>query len=178
MTRTVEPSPTHALLHTLTGDLPGLRELVRDADHVDVKTVEGDLTLREFLHGLVSWDPGWMRFLYRIRAGFVRLLGMRQRGIPSAPDIRPEDVSFTPGDKLSFFTVIDAEEDRYHVSGVAESHLTACLAVVAEPGRFHVVTIVKYHRWTGPVYFTVIRPFHHLVVRGMARAAVRAARSS
>ncbi len=162
----------------LTTDLPGLRALARDADHIDVKTVEGTLTLREFLHGLLSWQPGWVRSLYRVRAGFVRLLGMRQRGVPSASGVRPEDISFTPGDSASFFTVTDAEEDRYFVAGTTESHLTAYLAVVAEPGRFHVATIVKYHRWTGPVYFNVIRPFHHLVVRGMARAAVRGARPS
>ena len=174
MTRTGRPSP----IHVLTGDLPRLRALAEGADHVDVKTVEGELTLREFLHGFISWEPGWVRSLYRVRALFVRLLGMRQDGMPSASKIRPEDVSFTPGDRLSFFTVTDAEEDRYFVASAAESHLTAYLAVVAEPGRFHVVTIVRYHRWTGPVYFNVIRPFHHLVVRGMARAAVREARPS
>jgi hypothetical protein len=37
--------------------------------------------------------------------------------------------------------------------------------------RFHVVTIVHYRRWTGPVYFNVIRPFHHLVVYQMAKSA-------
>jgi hypothetical protein len=61
--------------------------------------------------------------------------------------------------------------------------LTGYLAVVAEPlahgrTRFHNITVVKYHRWTGPLYFKVIRPFHHLVVRSMvtgygARTAYR-----
>ncbi|WP_449062030.1 DUF2867 domain-containing protein [Planomonospora algeriensis] len=151
---------------------PELRALTRDADHVDVKTVEGDVTLREFLAGLISYEPGWMRFLYRVRAGFVRLLGMRQGELPSAAGVRPEDVPFTSGEKLAFFTVTEAEEGRYFVAGTTESHLSAWIAVVAEPGRFHVVTVVKYHRWTGPVYFNVIRPFHHLVVAGMARAGV------
>ncbi|GAA2844467.1 DUF2867 domain-containing protein [Streptosporangium fragile] len=155
-----------------TVELPQLRALTQGADHVDVKTVRGDLTLGEFLAGLVGWEPGWIRFLYRVRGVFVRLLGMRQKDMPSAAGIRPEDISFTPGDKLAFFTVVEGEEDRYLVAGATESHLTAYLAVVAEPGRFHVVTIVKYHRWTGPVYFNVIRPFHHLVVLSMARAAV------
>jgi hypothetical protein len=153
-----------------TAEWPELRALTEDADHVDVKTVEGDVTLREFLAGFISYEPGWLRFLYRVRAGFVRLLGMRQGELPSAGDVRPEDVPFTPGEKLAFFTVTEAEEERYFVAGAAESHLTAWVAVVAEPGRFHVVTVVKYHRWTGPVYFNVIRPFHHLVVAGMARA--------
>ncbi|GIH93074.1 DUF2867 domain-containing protein [Planobispora siamensis] len=153
--------------------IPRLRALTEDADHVDVKTVEGDVSLREFLAGFISYEPGWMRLLYRIRAGFVRLLGMRQGELPSARGTRPEEIPFTPGGKLAFFTVTEAEEDRYFVAGATESHLTAWLAVVAEPGRFRVVTIVKYHRWTGPVYFNVIRPFHHLVVTRMARAGAR-----
>jgi hypothetical protein len=159
-------------------ELPWLRALTDGADHVDVRTVEGNLPLREFLYGFASWEPGWLRLLYRIRAGFVRLLGMRQEGMPSFAIPRPEDISFTPGDAFSFFTVVDAEEDGHFVAGATESHLTAHVAVVAEPGRFHVVTIVKYRRWTGPVYFNVIRPFHHLVVRGMARAGVREASPS
>jgi hypothetical protein len=39
--------------------------------------------------------------------------------------------------------------------------------------RFHVATVVNYCHWTGPVYFSVVRPFHHLVVRQMMRAAAR-----
>ncbi|MBG0814446.1 DUF2867 domain-containing protein [Planomonospora sp. ID82291] len=151
---------------------PELRALTEDADHVDVKTVEGEVALREFLAGFISYEPGWIRLLYRVRAGFVRLLGMRQDEQPSTAGTRPEDIPFTPGEKLAFFTVAEAEEERYFVAGATESHLTAWVAVVAEPGRFHVVTVVKYHRWTGPVYFNVIRPFHHLVVAGMARAGV------
>ena len=36
------------------------------------------------------------------------------------------------------------------------------------------LTVVHYKHWTGPVYFNVIRPFHHLVVRQMARAGTKA----
>ncbi|MBC7815075.1 MAG: DUF2867 domain-containing protein, partial [Burkholderiales bacterium] len=60
-----------------------------------------------------------------------------------------------------------------------DSHLSAMLGVAVEPlsgdqKRFHVVTVVYYHNWAGPLYFNVIRPFHHLVVSSMARAGVRA----
>ncbi|MCP5103876.1 MAG: DUF2867 domain-containing protein, partial [bacterium] len=37
----------------------------------------------------------------------------------------------------------------------------------------HVVTIVHYKHWTGPVYFNLIRPFHHLVIRRMMKAALK-----
>ena len=157
-------------------DLPQLRKLVAEADHMDVKVVTGNVSLLQFVAGMFSYYPVWLKNLYRIRWGFVRLLGMKQKGIPAAVTMRPEDVPMTPGEKATFFTVKLAEAERYWVAEAAESHLTAYLGVVMEPlpagNRFHVLTIVHYHKWTGPVYFNVIRPFHHLVVRKMAKAGV------
>jgi hypothetical protein len=90
--------------------------------------------------------------------------------------MQPKDISFVAEEPAAFFSVKMAKEDRYWFAGISESHLTAHLGVVMEPGqpnRFHVLTIVHYNRWTGPVYFNVIRPFHHLVVGQMMKAGVR-----
>ncbi len=86
------------------------------------------------------------------------------------------------GAKVWFFTVVGAAEERYIVLEAADTHLSGYLAVVAEPlaqgrTRFHNITIVKYHRWTGPLYFNVIRPFHHLVVSSMVNAGARGQRT-
>jgi len=154
-----------------------LRPLFEGADHLDVKTVEGTVSLREFVAGMLSYAPGWIRLLYHIRGGFVRVLGLRQSGIPAAPRLRPAMVPMTPGGTASFFTVRMAQEDAYWVAGATDQHLDATLGVVVEPlgatqRRFHVITVVHYKNWAGPVYFNVIRPFHHLVVGAMARAGV------
>ncbi|NOK11629.1 DUF6463 family protein [Corallococcus exercitus] len=158
-----------------------LRPFAHGADHVDVKTVESEATLREFLAALLSYQPAWMTALYGVRAVFVRLLGMRQHGVPRPQHLRPEDIPMTPGGAALFFTVRHAEEDHVWVVSATDQHLDATLAVVMEPApgggprrRFHVVTLVHYRNWAGPVYFNVIRPFHHLVVGGMARRAARA----
>ena len=155
-------------------EIPDLTALLTDANHVDMKVVEGNCSLRQFVAGMFSYYPGWIKNLYRIRWGFVRLLGMKQEGIPQPLQMQPEDVAMTPGEKSAFFTVALAEDGRYWVAGAAESHLTAYLGVVVEPlpdrNRFYVLTIVHYHNWTGPLYFNVIRPFHHLVVSKMANA--------
>ena len=157
-------------------NIPSLVDLLSAADHVDVKSVMGDCNLREFIAGMFSYYPGWMKNLYRIRWGFVRLLGMKQEGIPQSSHMRmkPESVPMEPGAKATFFTVEMAEDGRFWVASATESHLTAYLGVVVEPlaqgNRFHVLTIVNYHNWTGPVYFNVIRPFHHIVVGQMAKA--------
>lgn len=159
--------------------IPEIAPLLEGADHVDIKVVEGAVTLRQFVAALFAYQPGWITLLYRVRAVFVRLLGMRQKGVPRPMKMRPEDVPMTPGDPAAFFTVVAAQEDRYLFAEATEQHLTAKLGVVVEPlnherRRFYVVTVVHYHKWTGPVYFNFIRPFHHIVVRQMARAGARA----
>ena len=161
-----------------TIDAPELNPLLTGADHVDVRSTESDVTLREFVSGAIGWQPGWMRVLHRARTVFARLLCLRDPDLPAGPRLRPEEIPLTPGGKVWFFTVVGAAEYRYIALEMTDTHLTAYLAIVAEPtviglNRFHAVTIVKYHRWTGPLYFNVIRPFHHLVVRSIVNAGAR-----
>ena len=157
---------------------PELNPMLTGADHVDVKITKANMTLREFVSGALGWQPGWMRMLFRARVVFARLLRLREPEMPTDPRLRPEEIPFSPGGKVWFFNVVGAAEDRYIVFEATDTHLTGYLAVVAEPlahgrTRFHNITIVKYHRWTGPLYFNVIRPFHHLVVRSMVNAGAR-----
>jgi hypothetical protein len=156
---------------------PQLETAVKDADHVDVKIVEGDVTLRQFVANMFNYQPAWLTFLYGVRAVFVRFLGMKQEGVPQSLHIHPEDVPMTSGEKLAFFSVKYAREDEYILVEIKDQHLDAALGVVVEPlqnghNRFKVITIVHYNNWAGPVYFNVIRPFHYVVVGSMARAGV------
>jgi hypothetical protein len=156
---------------------PELLPLFEKADHMDVKTVTGRKTLREFLSGGFSYQPGWVTFLYGVRGVFVRFLGMKQGGIPRMKRIPPEQIPMQAGQHVAFFKVTKAKVDSYWWSEVDDTHLKAGILVVEEQlengqKRFNLITLVYYHKWTGPVYFNVIRPFHHLVVNGMARAGV------
>jgi Protein of unknown function (DUF2867) len=158
--------------------MPALAPLLKNADHVDVKTVIGTIDMRTFLANMLSYQPDWMRLLYHIRAGFVPLLGIHQKGIPTLSPLLPEEVPMQEGQKALFFKVRMVEEEHYWIAGVDDKHLEAFLGVVIEQlpdtslRRFHVLTIVHYHNWTGPVYFQAIQPFHHLVVGNMAKAGV------
>ncbi len=113
--------------------------------------------------------------LYRIRKLLVNMLGLVKHEEPEElPNLKPEDVSFMPGENVTFFIVRCTMENLYWVSETPEdTHLQAYFGVVIEPtgnsrNRFHVFTTVFYKHWTGPVYFNLIRPFHHLVVSRMA----------
>jgi hypothetical protein len=149
------------------------------ADHFDIKTIEGGVGLRAFVAGMLSCHPWWVLALYRLRGLLVTALGLVDHEIPGAlAPIAPEDLAFSPGETAAFFTVIDAAEDRFWVAKTPpDNHLSACFGVIRERSRGHrarysVFTSVTYIHWTGPVYFNLIRPFHHLVVRRMMRAGV------
>ena len=153
----------------------------RDVDYIDVKSIKGKTNLRRFIAAMLSYYPWWIVLLYRIREVLVHILGLVKHEKPEAlPVLRPEMISFTPGDKVTFFIVSKAKEDRYWVSETPDDkHLAAYLGVVCEKlddnlTKFHVFTTIKYRHWTGPVYFNLIRPFHHLVVSRMMKAGIAA----
>lgn len=157
-----------------------LKPLLDTADHTDVKVAEGHADMREFIAAMLNYHPWWISILFRIRAVLVRILGLVKHSIPGkVTPLRPEDVPLTPGETAAFFIVRFAGEHSYWVAETPpDKHLGAYIAVVVEPlkenvNRFFVITIVFYKHWTGPVYFNLIRPFHHLVIRRMMRAALK-----
>jgi len=157
--------------------IPAVQAILQENDHYDCKTIEGEVSLREFIAGMLSYHPSWVKFLYGIRWGFVRLLGMKQENMPSMPQQRPEDINFESGKPAAFFTIEQAEENHFWIASAKEKHLDAYIVVAVEPisetmNRFHVATIVHYNDWSGPVYFNVIRPFHHIVVSSMMKAGI------
>ncbi|MCU0539931.1 MAG: DUF2867 domain-containing protein, partial [Desulfobacterales bacterium] len=155
-----------------------LRVLLEEADYVGVRTVEGEVTLQEFLAGMFSYRPGLIRFLYRVRSGLVRLLGIRQQPLPEMDDWIPKEIPMLACGNVWFFSVSLAREDRYWIGCCPEeSHLTAYMGVVVEPrerprNRFHFVTIVRYKHWTGRLYFLLIRPFNRFFVNRLAEAGL------
>jgi hypothetical protein len=153
-----------------------LEAYVENADVTDVKVFAGNPTLRQFIASMLSYYPWWIIGLYRIRKVLAAILGLvEHRGPGTLPNLQPADVSFTPGEKAAFFIVRCAQEELFWISETPEDkHLRAYFGVVKEPisdscNRFYVVTTVYYKHWTGPIYFNLIRPFHHLVVSQMAR---------
>lgn len=151
-----------------------------DVDYADIKIIEAEVSLRSFIAGMLSYSPWWIVVLYRLREILVNIFGLVRHQKPYVlRSIKPEDLPFEPGKKAVVFIVRDAKEDVYWVSETPEDkHLKAFFGVVAEQlgngrTRYHVFTSVKYIHWTGPVYFNLIRPFHHIIVSGMMKAGIK-----
>jgi len=151
------------------------QQLVTDADHIDIKSIESTASVKDFIAGAFNYQPGWMTFLYRVRKVFVRFLGMRQDGIPQPLHLTSDSLDLRVAHHIGFFEIEAFKPDDYLVVSAEESHLRAGLALFCEPldsatNRYYAVTIVHYKSWAGPIYFNVIRPFHHAVVRQMLHA--------
>lgn len=152
----------------------------QNVNHIDIKTIESEVSLRSFVSGMLSYYPWWILVLFRIREIVVKILGLTKHEKPETlPTIMPENLTFESGESASFFIVLKAREDKYWVAETPEDkHLKAYFGVVTEDlgkklTRFHVFTSVKYIHWTGPVYFNLIRPFHHLIVWRMMKAGIK-----
>ena len=148
--------------------IPDLPHLEKGADHIDVKSFQGPGSLREFIAGMLGYSPVWLKGLYGVRGIVARLLGL-EHDAGSGKPLTAAELDFTPGGAVRFFTTLAGVEDRYWVGEASDKHLAAHICVWVQPGpgganRFYVETIVHYRHWTGPVYFNLIRPFHHLVV--------------
>ena len=150
-----------------------LDDLVPVVDEIDVKTAHGDVTLRELVAGSLGHSPLWIKGLFAVRMAVAAVLRLETTGIPDTRRLRPETVSFTPGEKDAFFTVVRGEEDHYLLLKVTDNHLIGYLAFITDnerPSTFKVVTLVQFLRPAGRFYYNLIRPFHHVVVLSMCRA--------
>ncbi|MFK4082723.1 DUF2867 domain-containing protein [Kribbella sp. NPDC020789] len=163
-------------------ELPEIADLLPTADEVDVKTARGPVTLREFTAGALGYSPLWIKGLFAVRMALATVMRLDMVGVPNSGRLRPETVSFTPGDQVSFFTVDRGEEDHHLVLQVRDNHLIAYLAIITDNARpdstFTVVTLVHYLRPAGRIYYRLIRPFHHLVIRAMCKAGLNTFRGT
>ncbi len=149
------------------------------ADHIDVKSAVGNATLRECVSRMLSYKPGWYRGLFALRGRLAGLLGLRHDGLCDDLTITAENLGFAPGDQALFFTVTAAREEEFWAAEASDKHLRAWIAVFFDEfphgaRRYHAATCVVYENALGPVYFNLIRPFHHLIAAVMLHHAVKA----
>ena len=163
-----EKLPASVLQH------PELKRLVQDADQVEVYTAEGETDLRGFISSLLAYQPWWLDPLYKVRAVLVRILGMKQGQVPTHISVAPKDIPMAKDQMVSIYRVVAAEEGSFWLVNASEKHLSAHVGVVMEPSknkrkRFHLLIVVHYKNWAGPVYFNIIKPFERLYVKAMLR---------
>lgn len=159
----------------LSRHAPCLEPLLHDADHIDVKSFTTARSLEDFTTRLITYSPAWLKALYSLRRGLALILRLENVSLEHAPET--PIIDYTPGTALGFLTTVGGEPGRYWVGEASDRHLAGYIAIVADNSlaepTVHAATIVHYRHWTGPLYFTLIKPFHHLVVGLTGRHAAR-----
>ncbi len=156
-----------------------IRNLLRVTHYADAKGVRSAHDFRTFTARFISYQPFWLKLLYSLRQGLLKLLRVPQKRITATARINPEDISFIPGRPLWFFTVRQGDVDRKLVLKASNTILIAYLIITREDlpesqqphsaqhgpvSRYSVTTLVRYRNFAGRCYFNIIRPMHHLVV--------------
>lgn len=158
----------------------GLEIFFENKDYTEIKAIEGNVDLRQFISGMLCYNPRWLGFLYKVREIFVNILGLEKAVNGMDKNIiLPEDVPFNPGENAHFFIINKALENQFWVCETPkDKHLKAYLGIIEEKlnsgnSRFYVFTTIDYLHWTGPFYFNLIRGFHHIVVNKMMKAGIK-----
>jgi hypothetical protein len=136
-------------------------------DYLDVygTTVEEGASLDDVAHRVLAGRPP---SLMRLRDALVRPFGLKVS--PKGPRQRP---SFVVGERLGIFTLFARTKDEM-LLGEDDRHLDfrVCLRV-REGGQATLATLVRFRNVWGRAYFTLVRPFHALVVKHMLGRASR-----
>jgi hypothetical protein len=157
--------------------IPAVDARFTGADVTDIKTIDATLTVRQFVAGLLSYQPGWVQFMFRVRRASMELMHIAQAEA-KPPALTPENLPVTPGEEAFIFTVVEAQEDRFWIGTMHDDHLDADFMAVAEPlkdgrNRIYAITLVRFNKPIGRLYFRFIEPFHHLIMRTLMNSAVR-----
>ncbi|MCW2279519.1 DUF2867 domain-containing protein [Heliophilum fasciatum] len=133
-----------------------------------------DQNIIAFVYLLFTSAPSWVTTLTVWRNRIVKLFGIKVPETVSAQT--PDDFSFEPGTKASFFRVYEhtpeelliGDDDRhlnFRLSFSIDRQESVTYAVVA--------TAVQIHNGLGQAYFLPVRPFHRLMVPAMIRSALK-----
>ncbi|WP_291327897.1 DUF2867 domain-containing protein [Desulfovibrio sp. UCD-KL4C] len=166
----------HNSLENLSS-IPVLHELINGADYVDSKSFVSKCSMNDFLVRMLTYQPAWLGLLYRVRGVVAKIMGLKH-DVASHKNAKTEDFDFEAGGKVDFFTSVDYKSDQYWIGKASDKHLCGYIGVVSEhlkSGniRYHMFTVVNFCHWTGPLYFNLIRPFHHIVMHCMGKYAVK-----
>lgn len=114
--------------------------------------------------------PRWLAFLFKLRNLLVRPFGLKT-GTDGSREALKE--ALEKGEGYGMMAVVAKTADEMVVS-LDDKHLKAWFSVCIDGRNIYLSTLVQYHNKLGVAYFTLIRPFHKIVVKSMFRAVMRA----
>lgn len=141
-----------------------------------------EFTPDDLLVGFWTDWPKPVQWLFNLRNILVKPFGLR------GSEDEPYDLEsvIRNGEKTSISSIVHKSENET-VMFLHDAHLDAYISIYAEsstPEEFKIgegqkqwsvytITVVRYNKRLGWFYFNAIRPFHHLIVRGMMKHNIK-----
>ncbi|MDJ0343646.1 DUF2867 domain-containing protein [Streptomyces sp. H10-C2] len=140
-------------------------------DHVDAVAVDvaPGTTAIGFTALILASPPRWTRSLLAVRDLLVAPFGLKGS--------RSGAVRIEEGAQIGPMYMFDVSDEQV-VAGKDDKHLSFRTTFVVREGANGLegvcTTVVRYHRTAGRLYFRAIEPFHHVIMRTLARRAAAA----
>lgn len=101
-------------------------------------------------------------FLIKLRNILVRPFGLK------SGEINNKDIKFEKGAKLSFFDILEYNDNEILMCGT-DKHLDVWVSIylenIKDMQHVSITTMVKFNNRLGKIYFSIIKPFHKLIVK-------------
>jgi len=158
-----------------------VQNLRRVAHHVDSQQVISSLGFAEFVATFLSYQPSWVKALFRVHSATMKLMRVPEEKIPLGTQLKPEDIQYENGHRLLFFKVRSGIEGHQLVLTANNRLLITYLVFEREntpdsaggSAAYSVTTIVRYRNLAGRCYFYTILPLHYLILGATARTMNR-----
>lgn len=114
--------------------------------------------------------PFWVEFLLTLRNTAVKYFGLRTDNTKT----RNLKEYYEIEDRAVFFTVINRNENEI-VMGEKDNHLDFLTSVYVNNGNnsegsdVSIITIVQFNNCFGKAYFTLIKPFHRIIIKSILK---------
>ncbi|NDV79748.1 DUF2867 domain-containing protein [Dysgonomonas sp. 511] len=133
---------------------------------------ESDISPDDVMVAFWTDPPFWVRSLFRLRNSLVRVFGLKGDESLSRESL---EQCIRTGEQQGFVSVSMKTADETIVL-LRDKHLNAYLSVYMAAGggskQVSATTMVQYKNRLGRVYFSLIKPFHRLVVKSLLCRAV------
>lgn len=133
---------------------------------------DSKVSIEELAFYMFDYTPSWVNGLMKLRDFIVGRFGLK-----TANKLEKVDKPILAiGEPFPMFKVIDFNDEEI-MFGENDQHLNFVTSVALHQfgNRYEIfsLTAVKYNNGFGRLYFSVVRPFHALIVKSMLNQVVK-----
>lgn len=139
----------------------------------NLTTIKSSISSIDLGRSFFSSGPKWISYLFTLRNKIVSVFGLKISNDRTEVLKRINSSNFEIGERFGLFKVFDKNETEI-VIGENDKHLDFRVSLATLEGKeLFITTVVHYHNIWGKIYFSIIKPFHKVIVPIMLKGIVK-----